>query len=107
MQEWTTGSDNQTMLCKSRPKIRVTSNKPVYNFDKNDFQTFTWILCIVDRTVWKQTAQEQSKWRGLINKGAALYEEMRICEAGRKRTERKAKTNGPPADLSPPVILYY
>ena len=23
---------------------------------------------------WKQTAQERSKWRGLINKGAALYE---------------------------------
>ena len=23
---------------------------------------------------WGQTAQERSKWRGLINKGAALYE---------------------------------
>ena len=23
---------------------------------------------------WEQTAQERSKWRGLINKGAALYE---------------------------------
>ena len=43
---------------------------------------------------WEQTAQERSKWRGLINKGAALYETKRICEAERKRRERKANTNG-------------
>ena len=43
---------------------------------------------------WEQTAQERSKWRALINKGAAL----RICEAVRKRRERKAITNAPPAD---------
>ena len=47
---------------------------------------------------WEQTAQERSKWRGLINKGAALYEKKRICEAERKRRERKAKTNVPPSD---------
>ena len=47
---------------------------------------------------WEQTAQERSKWRGLINKGAALYEKKRICEAERKRRERKAKTNVPPTD---------
>ena len=47
---------------------------------------------------WEQTAQERSKWRGLFNKGAALYEEERICEAERKRRERIANTNGPPAD---------
>ena len=50
---------------------------------------------------WEQTAQERSKWRGLINKGAALYEKKRICEAERKRRERKAKTNVPPADSMP------
>ena len=44
---------------------------------------------------WEQTAQERSKWRGLINKGAAL---MKKREAERKRRERKANTNGPPAD---------
>ena len=43
---------------------------------------------------WEQTAQERSKMRGLINKGAALYEKKRICEAERKRRERKANTNG-------------
>ena len=47
---------------------------------------------------WEQTAQERSKWRGLIYKRAALYEKMRICEAERKRRERNANTNGPPAD---------
>ena len=47
---------------------------------------------------WEQTALERSKWRGLINKGAALYEEKRTCEAERKRRERKANTNGPQAD---------
>ena len=46
---------------------------------------------------WEQTVQEQSKWRGLINK-AAVYEGKRICEAERKCREHKAKTNGPPAD---------
>ena len=39
---------------------------------------------------WELTAQERSKWRGLINKGAALYEKR---EAERKRRERNA--NGP------------
>ena len=33
---------------------------------------------------WEQTAQERSKWRGLINKGATLYDKKRICEAERK-----------------------
>ena len=41
-----------------------------------------------------------SKWRGLINKRAALYEKKKkkICEAERKHRERNANTNGPPAD---------
>ena len=39
-----------------------------------------------------------SKWRGLINNGAALYEKKRICEAERKQRERKANTDGPPAE---------
>ena len=36
---------------------------------------------------WEPTVQKRSKWRGLI-----------ICEAERKRRERKGNTNGPPAD---------
>ena len=34
---------------------------------------------------WEQTAQERSICRGLINKGTAVYEKKRICEAVRKR----------------------
>ena len=48
---------------------------------------------------WEPTAQspERSKWRGLINKGAALYEKSESdCEAERKRRERKANINGSP-----------
>ena len=45
-----------------------------------------------------QTAQKRSKWRGLINKGAALYDSKKICEAERKRREHKAETNGLLAD---------
>ena len=29
---------------------------------------------------WEQTAQERSKWRGLINKGAALYEKRQFVK---------------------------
>ena len=42
---------------------------------------------------WKQTAQERSTWRGLVNKGAALYEKKSICEAERKHRVRKSNTN--------------
>ena len=47
---------------------------------------------------WELTAQKRSKWRGLINKRAALYEKKRIWEAETKCRERNANTNGPPAD---------
>ena len=38
---------------------------------------------------WEQAAQDRTKWRCLINKGASQFEEKRICEAERKRKERK------------------
>ena len=48
---------------------------------------------------WEPTAQERSKWRGLINKRAALFKKRkRICAAERKHRERNANTIGPPAD---------
>ena len=34
---------------------------------------------------WEQAAQDRTKWRCLINKGASQFEEKRICEAERKR----------------------
>ena len=44
---------------------------------------------------WEQAAQDRTKWRCLINKGASQYEKKRICEAARKRKERKARAKEP------------
>ena len=47
---------------------------------------------------WKQAAQDRTKWRCLINKGASQFEAKRNCEAERKRKERKARAKGPSSD---------
>ena len=47
---------------------------------------------------WEQAAQDRTKWRCLINKGASKFEAKRICEAERKRKERKARAKGPSSD---------
>ena len=47
---------------------------------------------------WEQAAQDRTKWRCLINKGASHFEAKRICEAERKRKERKARAKGPSSD---------
>ena len=38
---------------------------------------------------WKQIAQDCTKWRGLIKRGAGEYEAKRISEAEQKRAQRK------------------
>ena len=47
---------------------------------------------------WEQAAQDRTKWRCLINKGASQFEAKRICEAERKRKEMKARAKGPSSD---------
>ena len=44
---------------------------------------------------WEQAAQDRTKWRCLINKGASQFEEKRICKAKRKRKVRKARAKEP------------
>ena len=44
---------------------------------------------------WELVAQDRTKWRCLINKGTSQFEEKRICEAERKRKERKARAKEP------------
>ena len=39
---------------------------------------------------WKQAAQDRTKWRCLIYKGATQFESKKICEAERKRKERNS-----------------
>ena len=41
---------------------------------------------------WEQDAQDRTKWRCLIRKGASQYEAKRICEAERKHKDCKAKS---------------
>ena len=52
------------------------------------------------------TAQDQSKWRGLIIKGTTLYEEKGIRDAERKHRDCKPKTDGPPADSIISLVSY-
>ena len=48
--------------------------------------------------LWEQPAQDLTKWRCIINKRAAQFESKRICEAARKRKERKARAKGSSSD---------
>ena len=38
---------------------------------------------------WEQTAQERSKWRGLINKGATLYEKRESVKESAENAKRR------------------
>ena len=55
---------------------------------------------------WEQAAQDRTKWRCLINKGASQFEAKRICEAERKRKERKARAKGPSPDSAQSEFTY-
>ena len=47
---------------------------------------------------WGRAARGRSGWRGLVNKGAALYEKGGVCEVEGGRGERKARAGVPPSD---------
>ena len=49
---------------------------------------------------WEQIAQDRTKWRSLIKRGAGEYEAKRISEAEQKRAQRKARTKASPTELS-------
>ena len=49
---------------------------------------------------WEQIAQDRTKWRGLIRRGAGEYEAKRISEAEQKRAQRKARAKASPTELS-------
>ena len=46
----------------------------------------------------EQAAKDRTKGRCLINKSASQFEAKSICEAERKRKERKARAKGPSSD---------
>ena len=49
---------------------------------------------------WEQIAQDRTKQRGLIKRGAGEYEVKRISEAEQKRAQRKARAKASPTELS-------
>ena len=49
---------------------------------------------------WEQIAQDRTKWRGLIKRGAGEYEAKRISEAEQKRAQWKARAKASPTELS-------
>ena len=49
---------------------------------------------------WEQIAQDRTKWRGLIKRGAGEYEAKRISEAEQKRAQRKGRAKASPTELS-------
>ena len=49
---------------------------------------------------WEQITQDQTKWRGLIRRGAGEYEAKIISEAEQKRAQRKARAKASPTELS-------
>ena len=49
---------------------------------------------------WEQIAQDRTKWRGLIRRGADEYEAKRIIEAELKHAQRKARAKASPTELS-------
>ena len=49
---------------------------------------------------WEQIAQDRTKWRGLIRRGAGEYEAKRIGEAEQKHAQWKARATASPTELS-------
>ena len=55
----------------------------------------------------EQIAQDRTKWRGLIKRGAGEYEAKRISEAEQKRAQRKARAKASPTELSSSDLSCY
>ena len=56
---------------------------------------------------WDQIAQDRTKWRGLIKRGAGEYEAKRIGEAEQERAQRKARAKASPtASFLRPLLFY-
>ena len=49
---------------------------------------------------WEQIAQDRTKWRGLIRRGAGEYEAKGISEAVQKRAQREVRAKASPTELS-------
>ena len=55
---------------------------------------------IIPTESWEQIAQDRTKRRGLIRRGAGEYEAKRISEAEQKRAQRKVRAKASPTERS-------
>ena len=79
--------------CKKESAHKVAKKKRYKDTLKASLKDFN-----IPTESWEQATQDRTKWRCLINKGASQFEAKRICEAERKRKERKARAKGPSSD---------
>ena len=79
--------------CKKESAHKVAKKKRYKDTLKASLKDFN-----IPTESWEQAAQDLTKWHCLINKGASKFEAKGICEAERKRKERKARAKGPPSD---------
>ena len=56
---------------------------------------------------WEQIAQDRTKWRGLIRKGAGEYEGKGISEVEQKHAQRKARAKASPTELYSADLSFY
>ena len=57
---------------------------------------------------WEQIAQDRTKWRGLIRRGAGEYEAKRISKTEQKHAQQNARAKVSPLELSSlrPLLCY-
>ena len=53
-------------------------------------------------SIFQLSPGDRTMWRCLINKGTSQFEAKRICEAEKKRKERKARAKVPSSDSEQP-----
>ena len=82
--------DRDAHHANSLKAVTVKMDLPCYKMQMPDERLPKNVL--YEELQEKKRSQGGQKWRELINKGVALYEEKRICEAERKHRERKVKT---------------
>ena len=76
-----------------RSETRTPSNPPLKDFN-------------IPTESWEQIAQDRTKWRGLIRRGAGEYKAKRIGKAEQKCAQLKARAKASPTELSSSDLLF-
>ena len=90
-------------FAKENPLWRTSSRKTLPWWSEEGYKD-TLKASLKDSSIptesWEQIAQDRTKWRGLIKRGAGEYEAKRISEAEQNRAQRKARAKASPTELS-------